>query len=60
VITIGSIVAIVTIELTVARCHCSKAVLGIPIEQLPPVFAAAAMGALLMTIVGFYSRRQSR
>jgi hypothetical protein len=59
-IATGSIVAIVAIELTVARCHCSKAVLGIAIEQLPPVLAGVAMGAILMTIVGFYYRRQSR
>ncbi len=58
-ITTGSIAAIFLIELTVARCHCSKAVLGIAIEQLPPVLAGAAMGSLLMTIVGVHYRRQS-
>jgi hypothetical protein len=52
--------AIVLIELTVARCHCSKTVLGIAIEQLPPTLAGVAMGSILMTIVGFYYRQQSR
>ena len=59
-IAVASIVAIVVIETSLALCRCSKSLLGVDVEQIPPVLAAAAMGSILMTIVGFHFRKQSR
>jgi len=59
-IAITSIAAIVYIEMVLARCRCSKVLLGVDVESLPPILAAAAIGSVLMMIVGFHFRKQSR
>jgi hypothetical protein len=57
-IAVSAIVAIIVIEVSLAQCRCSRTLLGIDLEQLPPVLAAAAIGSILMTIVGVHFRRQ--